>query len=93
MLSVCKQTFSWIDRIPFEKWTQAYNGGQRYGHMTTYLVKCINFVLKRARSLSVSALVKATFEEKKNMVGWKSLQNRHHVTCRSLLLRRYHNLT
>jgi len=22
----------WIDRIPLEKWTQAYDGGKRYGH-------------------------------------------------------------
>jgi len=68
MRSEFKQAFSWIDRIPLEKWTQAYDGGKRYGHMTTNLAKCINFVLKGARSLPISALVKATFE-KKNMVS------------------------
>jgi len=60
-----KQAFSWIDRIPLEKWTQAYNGGKRYGHMTTNLAECINFVLKGARSLLISVLVKATFEKTK----------------------------
>nr|XP_007136176.1 hypothetical protein PHAVU_009G024500g [Phaseolus vulgaris]ESW08170.1 hypothetical protein PHAVU_009G024500g [Phaseolus vulgaris] len=54
-----------MDRIPLEKWTQAYDGGKRYGHMTTNLVECINFVLKEARSLLISALVKATFEKTK----------------------------
>ncbi|XP_068466322.1 uncharacterized protein [Phaseolus vulgaris] len=53
-----KQAFSWIDRIPLEKWTQAYDGGKRYGHMTTNLAKWINFMLKGARSLPISALVK-----------------------------------
>ena len=33
--------------------------------MTTNLAKCINFVLKGARSLPISALVKATFEKTK----------------------------
>jgi len=60
-----KQAFSWIDRIPLEKWTQAYDGGKRYGHMTTNLAEWINFVLKGARSLPISALVKATFEKTK----------------------------
>ncbi|XP_029151565.1 uncharacterized protein [Arachis hypogaea] len=31
------------------------------GHMTTNLVECINSVLKGARNLSITALVKATF--------------------------------
>ena len=65
MRSEFKQAFSWIDRIPLEKWTQAYDGGKRYGHMTTNLAECINFVLKGARSLPISALVKATFEKTK----------------------------
>ena len=33
--------------------------------MTTNLAECINFVLKGARSLPISALVKATFEKTK----------------------------
>jgi len=68
MRSEFKQAFFWIDRIQLEKWTQAYDGGKRYGHMTTNLAECINFVLNGACSLLISALVKATFEKNKNMV-------------------------
>nr|XP_007149505.1 hypothetical protein PHAVU_005G075900g [Phaseolus vulgaris]ESW21499.1 hypothetical protein PHAVU_005G075900g [Phaseolus vulgaris] len=63
MRSEFKQAFFWIDRIQLEKWTQAYDGGKRYGHMTTNLAECINFVLNGACSLLISALVKATFEK------------------------------
>ena len=88
-----KQAFSWIDWIPLEKWTQAYDGGKRYGHLTTNLAECINFMLKGARSLSISALVKATFEKTKTWFVERVFKNRHHVTRMSLLFRRYHNLT
>jgi len=65
MQSEFKQAFSWIDRIPLEKLTQAYDGGKRFGHMTTNIAECINFVLKGARSLPISTLVKATFKKTK----------------------------
>ncbi|RYQ86113.1 hypothetical protein Ahy_B10g105788 [Arachis hypogaea] len=39
----------------------AYDKGHRWGHMTTNLVECINRVLKGARNLLVTSLVKATF--------------------------------
>jgi len=29
-----QQATSWINKLPLEKWTQAYNGGKRYDHMT-----------------------------------------------------------
>nr|XP_007140718.1 hypothetical protein PHAVU_008G135800g [Phaseolus vulgaris]ESW12712.1 hypothetical protein PHAVU_008G135800g [Phaseolus vulgaris] len=57
-----QQAFAWIDQIPLKKWTQAYDEGRRYDHMTTNLAECMNFVLKGARSLSICALVKTTFE-------------------------------
>jgi len=57
-----RQAASWIDRIPLEKWTQAYDGGKRYGHMTTNLDECMNSILKGARSLSIWALVKTIFQ-------------------------------
>ncbi|XP_068498053.1 uncharacterized protein [Phaseolus vulgaris] len=56
------QAVSWIDQIPLKKWTQAYDGGKRYGHMTTNLVESINSVLKGSRSLPICALVKTIFE-------------------------------
>ncbi|RYR13238.1 hypothetical protein Ahy_B04g070342 isoform B [Arachis hypogaea] len=39
----------------------AFDGGYRWGHMTTNLMECINSVLKDARNLPITALVKATF--------------------------------
>jgi len=53
---------SWINKIPLQKWTQAYDEGSRFRHMTTNLVECMNSVLKRACSLPIYALIKATFE-------------------------------
>jgi len=52
-----KQAVSSIDRILLEKWTQAYYGGKRYGHMTTNLAECINSVLKGIRSLSATSVI------------------------------------
>ncbi|XP_057755559.1 uncharacterized protein LOC130974720 [Arachis stenosperma] len=52
---------NWLDRIPLEQYALAFDGGYRWGHMTTNLVECINSVLKGARNLPVTALVKATF--------------------------------
>ncbi|XP_057739684.1 uncharacterized protein LOC130956688 [Arachis stenosperma] len=49
----------WLDRIPREQYSLAYDGGHRWGHMTTNLVECINGVLKGARNFPVTALVKA----------------------------------
>ena len=52
---------SWFDEISREKWVQAFDGGHRYGHMIMNLVECINFVLKGARNLPITALVRATY--------------------------------
>ncbi|XP_016192263.1 uncharacterized protein LOC107633142 [Arachis ipaensis] len=51
----------WLDRIPREQYALAFDGGYRWGHMTTNLVEYINSVLKGARNLPVTTLVKATF--------------------------------
>ncbi|XP_057724710.1 uncharacterized protein LOC130940554 [Arachis stenosperma] len=51
----------WLDEIPREKWVQAFDGGHRYGHMTTNLVECISSVLKGVRNLPIAALVRATY--------------------------------
>ena len=49
-----------------QKWTlkkgpKAYDGGFRYGLMTTNIIECINGVLKGARMLPITALVEVTF--------------------------------
>lgn len=74
---------SWINRIPLKKWTQAYNEGSRFGHMTTNLVECMNYVLKRACSLLIYALIRATFERtaswfvERGMKAYLMLQGGH----------------
>ncbi|XP_015963422.1 uncharacterized protein LOC107487318 [Arachis duranensis] len=44
-----------------EQFALAFDNGYRWGHMTTNLVECINGVLKGARNLPITSLVKATF--------------------------------
>ncbi|CAK8542057.1 unnamed protein product [Lathyrus sativus] len=51
----------WIDNIPAEKWTRAFDGGRRWGHMTTNLVESMNAVFKGTRNLPITALVRATY--------------------------------
>ncbi|RYR68857.1 hypothetical protein Ahy_A03g015346 [Arachis hypogaea] len=51
----------WLDNIPRSQYSLAYDKGHCWGHMTTNLVECIKEVLKGARNLLVTALVKATF--------------------------------
>ena len=51
----------WFSKMDTKKWTQAYDGGFRYGLMTTNIVECINGVLKGARMLPITALVEVTF--------------------------------
>ncbi|RYR27904.1 hypothetical protein Ahy_B01g051981 [Arachis hypogaea] len=52
---------NWLNRIPRKQYALAFDGGYRWGHMTTNLVECINSVLKGARNLPITALVEATF--------------------------------
>ncbi|XP_072058200.1 uncharacterized protein [Arachis hypogaea] len=57
----CEAYTIWLNRIPRKQYALAFDGGYRWGHMTTNLVECINSVLKGVRNLPVTALVKATF--------------------------------
>ncbi|XP_020981350.1 uncharacterized protein LOC110272936 [Arachis duranensis] len=52
---------NWLNQIPREQYALAFDGGYRWGHMTTNLVECINSVLKGARNLPITVLAKATF--------------------------------
>jgi len=63
MRSQFGQAVAWIDQIPLHKWTQAFDDGKRYGHMTTNIVECMNSVLRGARSLPIFAIVKSTFQK------------------------------
>ena len=44
-----------------EKWTLAHDEGCRYGAMTTNLSECFNKVLKGARSLPITTMVRFTY--------------------------------
>ncbi|XP_061358030.1 uncharacterized protein LOC133302288 [Gastrolobium bilobum] len=56
------QIAEWIDVIPKEKWSRAYDiEGRRYGHMTTNLAESVNRVLKGDINMSITALVKHTY--------------------------------
>ncbi|KAK5786251.1 hypothetical protein PVK06_040884 [Gossypium arboreum] len=59
--SVNKEGADYLCNIPFEQWTQAYNGGLRYGHMTSNLAEYINSVLKGMRHLLITAVVRETY--------------------------------
>ncbi|KAK2418781.1 hypothetical protein QL285_040946 [Trifolium repens] len=51
----------WVDNIPRRQWTQAFDDGLRWGHMTTNLAESMNSVLKGTRNLPITALVKSTY--------------------------------
>ncbi|XP_061340519.1 uncharacterized protein LOC133286996 [Gastrolobium bilobum] len=56
------QIAAWIDHIPKEKWSISYDEqGRRFGHMTTNLSECVNKVLKWARNLPITSLVRITY--------------------------------
>ncbi|GAU25342.1 hypothetical protein TSUD_376060 [Trifolium subterraneum] len=42
------KVLKWVDNIPVVKWTQAFNEGFRWGHMTSNLVESMNSVFKEA---------------------------------------------
>ncbi|KAJ9675204.1 hypothetical protein PVL29_024234 [Vitis rotundifolia] len=56
-----EKCLEWFNRLDTKKWTLAYDGGHRYGWMTTNIAECINGVLKGARMLPITALVRLTF--------------------------------
>nr|KYP60224.1 hypothetical protein KK1_015675 [Cajanus cajan] len=51
----------WLDNIPREKWTLAWDNGRRWGHMTTNLAESINSLLKKTRNLPICSMVMATY--------------------------------
>ena len=55
------EALQWLEVIPFHLWALSYDGGRRYGLMTTNISEVFNNVLKGARSLPVTALVQLTF--------------------------------
>ncbi|CAK8542864.1 unnamed protein product [Lathyrus sativus] len=55
------EALRWVDNIPVEKWTRSFDGGCRWGHMTTNLVESLNGVFKGTRNFPITALVRETY--------------------------------
>ncbi|KAK6153435.1 hypothetical protein DH2020_013074 [Rehmannia glutinosa] len=55
-----EDTHSYLDAIDKTKWTLSHDDGRRYGILTTNISECMNSVLKGARRLPISALVRFT---------------------------------
>nr|XP_023875314.1 uncharacterized protein LOC111987802 [Quercus suber] len=53
--------YDYLKAVAQEKWTFAHDHGHQYRAMTTNLSECFNGVLKGARSLPITAMVKLTF--------------------------------
>ncbi|XP_072060366.1 uncharacterized protein [Arachis hypogaea] len=51
----------WTNRVEYSLWTHHRDEGRRFGHMTTNISECVNFILKGVRNLPVCSLVKATY--------------------------------
>nr|XP_025607674.1 uncharacterized protein LOC112701090 [Arachis hypogaea] len=69
----------WCDEIGVQRWVLAFDGGHRWGHMTTNLVECINSVLKGARNLPVTAIVRSTFYRLNELFTRKSAEAHERV--------------
>ncbi|KAH1066861.1 hypothetical protein J1N35_031848 [Gossypium stocksii] len=88
--SVNEEGADYLCNIPFEQWTQAYDGGLRYGHMTTNLAECINFILKGTRHLSITSVVRETYFRlaalfPKRTATYKGQMQGGHVWCHKVL--------
>ena len=59
--NVNPDAYHYLKEVNEEKWTLVYDHEHRYGAMTTNLSECFNGVLKGARSLPITAMVKFTF--------------------------------
>ncbi|XP_052113839.1 uncharacterized protein LOC127744968 [Arachis duranensis] len=72
---------NWLNRIPHEQYALAFDGGYRWGHMTTNLVECINLVLKGACNLPITAIVKATFYRLNELFTRKRTEAESRITA------------
>ncbi|MFQ6670801.1 hypothetical protein Gotur_035565 [Gossypium turneri] len=59
--SISGEGADYLCNIRFKQWAQAYDGGLRYGHMTSNLAECINSVLKGTRHLPITSIVRQTY--------------------------------
>ena len=59
--NVNRDAHQYLKDVPKEKWALTFDKGYRYGAMTTNFFECFNGVLKGARSLPITAMVKYTW--------------------------------
>ncbi|KAH1063335.1 hypothetical protein J1N35_028322 [Gossypium stocksii] len=90
LCSVNEEGADYLCNIPFEQWTQAYDGGLRYGHMTSNLAECINFVLKGMHHFLITLVVRKTYFHlaalfPKRTASYEGQMHEGHVWCRKVL--------
>ncbi|MFQ6661971.1 hypothetical protein Gotur_029959 [Gossypium turneri] len=76
----------YLCNIRFKQWVQAYDGGLRYGHMTSNLAEYINFVLKGTRHLPITSVARETYFRlaalfPKRAASYASQMQGGHVWC------------
>ncbi|KAK9989219.1 hypothetical protein SO802_029458 [Lithocarpus litseifolius] len=59
--NVNRDVYQYLKDVPKKKWALTFDKGYRYGAMTTNVSECFNGVLKGARSLPITAMVKYTW--------------------------------
>lgn len=63
LMTVEPRTAAWFENKPFMKWSLAYDGGKRFGIMTTNHAESWNRAILDARKLPVTSLVRGLFEK------------------------------
>ncbi|QHO00133.1 uncharacterized protein DS421_13g403850 [Arachis hypogaea] len=64
----------WTGCFRKEIWLKHCDSGRRFGHMTTNLSECINAVLKETQYLSISAIVRITYERLQKLFVTKGME-------------------
>ena len=59
--AIDQEAITWVYKMNPEEWALSYDGGHRWGVLTSNDAECFNSVLKGARNLPISAMVEFTF--------------------------------
>ncbi|KAH0702397.1 hypothetical protein KY290_017687 [Solanum tuberosum] len=54
------EVFKWLNDLPLEKWTMYLHNGHKWGSLTINVSESYNGVLKKARGLPITAMVRLT---------------------------------
>ena len=57
------EAHAYLMEIPLDKWTVSHDDGKRWGVLTTNLSESFNGVLKKARDLPVTAMIRLSLEQ------------------------------